>query len=183
MNNHQFTGLGFLDPMHGVCRAPLLIAAGMAPAAAATTAATIGTVAAVGGTAVSALGAVQQGKAAQASSNYQAAQLEATGKTERAVAQRESINQRKQKDLVQSRARAVGAASGGGLDLDLMGDIEEEGEYRSLTALWEGEERATGRNAQAAATRVSGRSKNQAGGIKAFSTILSGGSSFLESYG
>ncbi|WP_456389747.1 hypothetical protein [Profundibacter sp.] len=175
MNNHQFTGLGFLDPMRGVCHGPL------APLVASIGA--ISPAIMAGGTILGAVGAIQQGKAAQASAEYSARQFEAQGKAERASAQRKAINEGKQKDLVMSRARAVGASSGGGLDLELMGDIEEEGTYRSLTALWEGEERAKGRNAQAAAQRASGAAANRAGGIKAFSTILSGGSSLMDKYG
>lgn len=136
-----------------------------------------------GGTILGTVGAMQQGKAAQAAADHTALQLEAQGKTERAVAQREGLEQRKQANLISSRARAVGAASGGGLDLEAMGDIEEEGEYRTLTAIWEGEERAKGRQAQASAARVSGQNARKAGNIRAFGTTLSGGASLLDKYG
>lgn len=175
MNSHFFTGMRVLDPMHGVCHGPLLLAMGASTGAAST----IGTVAMAAGTILGSAGAIQQGNAASATANYTAAQLDASAKTERATSQREAINQRMQKDVVMSRARAVGAASGGGLDLDLMGDIEEEGEYRALTALWEGEERAKGRNAQAAGVRASGQFKKRAGGVRAFSTGLTGFSTIL----
>lgn len=198
MNNYQFTGLGFLDPMHGVAFAPLVaiipalasaggaaaagtaVAAGAAGAAGASTIGTIANIAMVAGTLAGAAGAVQQGKAAQANAEYTAGQLEASGKAERAKAQREAINERRKKDHVMSRARAVSAASGGGLDLELLGDLEEEGTYRSLVALWDGEERAKGRAGQAAAARASGNSARKAGYLNAGGIALSGASRFLD---
>ena len=142
----------------------------------------LSTILSAGGTAVSAIGAIQQGKSQQASANYQAAQLEAAGKAEQAASQREAEEERRQKRLMQSRARAVGAASGGGIDLELAGDIEEEGEYRALTALWEGTEAAKGRRAQAAASRFEGRQARKAGFLRAGRTILGGGASLYEKY-
>lgn len=67
---------------------------------------------------------------------------------ERAASQRAAIAQRKQGNLVSSRARAVAAASGGGaLDptvMDIMSGIEGEADYRTALALYEGDERAKG---------------------------------------
>lgn len=142
----------------------------------------LSTILSAAGSAVGAIGAIQGGKAQQASANYQAAQLEAAGKTERAIAQREAEEDRRQARLMQSRARAVGAASGGGIDLELAGDIAAEGEYRALTSLWEGEEAAKGRKAQAAAARFEGKQAKKAGYLTAGKTLLSGGSSLFEKY-
>lgn len=156
----------------------------IATASAAVKAASLSTILSVAGSAVGGLGAIQSGKAQQASSEYQAAQLEAAAKTERATAQREAKEERRQASLLQSRARAVGANSGGGIDFELAGDIEADGEYRALTALWEGEEAAKGREAQAAASRFEGRQAKRAGLLRAGGTILGGaGRSFLEKYG
>jgi len=142
----------------------------------------IGNALAVGGTVLSAAGAAQQGRAAQAAANYQAAQLDAAAKTERASAQREAMDERRQKELMISRARAVGAASGGGQDMQLLGDIEEDGELRALTAMWQGEEAAKGREQQADSSRFDGAQARKAGRIKAATTLLSGGSSLFERY-
>lgn len=138
---------------------------------------------AAGGSAVSALGAIQAGKSQAAAAEYQARQLEAQGKAERAAASLEAERESKQKKLVLSRARAVAAASGGGQDIELLGDIEEEGTYRTLLALWGGEERAKGRKAQAAAARFGGQAYKRAGFLDGARTILGGGASFLERYG
>lgn len=144
--------------------------------------ASFSTILSAAGSAVGAVGAIQSGNAQNAAAQYQAKQLEASGKAEQAAAQREAEEQRRQSRLMQSRARAVGAASGGGIDLELAGDIEAEGEYRALTALWEGNEAAKGRRAQAAASRFEGKSAKKAGYLKAGRTILGGGSSLYEKY-
>lgn len=136
------------------------------------------------GAAVSAIGAIKAGKAQQAASNYQAAQLDAAAKTEAASSQRAAQEDRRQKELMISRARAVGAASGGGQDVALLGDIEEDGELRALTTLWEGDEAAKGRRAQAAASRFEGRQMKRAGYVRGGTTILSSaGKSFAERFG
>ena len=142
----------------------------------------LSTILSAAGTGISAIGAIQSGKAQNATAQYQAAQLEAAGKAEQATSQREAEEQRRQARLMQSRARAVGAASGGGIDLELAGDIEAEGEYRALTALWEGTEAAKGRQAQAGAARFEGQAAKKAGYLKAGSTILGGGASLYEKY-
>ncbi len=126
---------------------------------------------AAGGTILSTVGAIQQGNAANAAAQYNAAQLEAAGKAENAAAQRKAEEQTRQKEFALSRARTVAAASGGGQDIALMGAIEEEGTMRSLTALWEGEEAAKGRNAQAAVARFEGSQAKRAGAIKGLSIL------------
>lgn len=142
----------------------------------------LGKVLAIGGTIISTAGAIQSGKTQNAAAQYQAQQLEAQGKTERAVSQREAQEERRQKELALSRARVVGAASGGGQDLALLGDIEEDGELRALSALWQGEEAAKGRKNQAAASRFEGRQAKSAGLVKGLGTLMEGGTSFYEKY-
>lgn len=154
----------------------------MATAAAAVKAASLGTILSAAGGIVSTVGALAQGSAAKASSEYEAKQLEAQGLAENAAAQREAQEERRQKEIMMSRARAVGAASGGGLDFELAGDIEEEGEYRALTALWEGEEAAKGRKAQAEAARFDGKQAKKASLFKAGKTLLGTGTSIYEKY-
>ena len=142
----------------------------------------IGKIAMIGGTVLSSAGAVQAGKAQQAAANYQADQLEASGKAEYAASQRKALEERRRSDLAISRAKAVGAASGGGQDLNLLGAIEEEGTYNTLVAEWEGKEAMKGRNAQGAAARVEGKNARKAGVIGAGATLLEGGYSFLDKY-
>ena len=144
----------------------------------------IGTVLQVAGAGISGIAAVAGGAAQKASAEFQAQQLDAAAKTENAVAQRAAIEDRRQSNLAMSRARAVAAASGGGQDIPLLGDIAEDGEGRVLTTLWEGEEAAKGRRTQAAASRFEGRQAGRAGVLRGVSTILSSaGQTFSERFG
>ncbi len=134
-----------------------------------------------GGTLLSTVGAIKQGNDAKAIANYNALQQEAQGKAEFASKIQESKQANREKNLMLSRARAVGAASGGGIDIDLMGDIEEQGTMNEATLLWQGEEMRKGRNAQAAVSRFEGLQKKRASLFKAGSTLLTGGSALLDS--
>lgn len=161
----QRQGFGdFANPMRGVVYGPL------------------GTVLAAVGTAVSAAGTISAGNSAAALGEWQAKQLVEKGKAEKAAASVEAENLAKQKRLVASRAQAVGAASGGGQDINLLGQIEEEGTLRSLMAIWRGEEAAKGRKIQAAAARFEGKAKKKASYLDAAGTLLSGGSTFYDNY-
>ncbi len=132
---------------------------------------------------VKTVGAIRQGKAAKAAADFQAEQLEAAGLAEQATASVRAGQEKDNAKLVSSRARAVGAAGGGGLDLELMGDIEAEGQYRSLTALWEGEEARKGRDLQAKAARVEGKNAQTAGYINAAASLIETGESLYDKYG
>lgn len=151
-------------------------------AVAAVKTASLGTILSGAGTAISTVGAIQAGNANKAAANYQAAQLDAAAKTERASAQRQAQEERRQKELLISRARAVGAASGGGQDYGLIGSIEEDGTLRELTALWQGEEAAKGREQQAASARFDGKQAKKASVFKAATTLMSGGASLYDRY-
>lgn len=137
----------------------------------------------VGGTILSTAGAVKAGSDANSVAKWQAAQMEEQAKAEQAAASQEAENRRKDADLILSRARAVGAASGGGIDYNLMGDLEEEGAYRVGLAIAEGDERAKGRRLDAAATRAEGRMQKSAAFLKGGRTILGGTASLMEKYG
>lgn len=112
-----------------------------------------------------ALSQYQQGKAEKKQFFRQA------GAT-RATSQRESERARKQSMLLQSRALAIAAASGGGVDdptvSKLRADIAAQGEVNALNTLWEGNEEGAGLMAQ-------GEARQREGRMRAYSTILSMG--------
>lgn len=137
----------------------------------------------VGGTVLSTAGALAGGIAAKNAADFEAEQLEKKANTERAVASRKVAEQARQKELVLSRAKTVGATSGGGQDYNLLGDLEEEGTYRQLVALWEGENAAQGLQDQARASRAGGRARRTAGVMTAFDRLLGGANSLAEKYG
>ena len=132
---------------------------------------------------VSTIGAIRAGNAERAASNFQAKQLEAQGLAEQAASSVRAGQEVDEAALVSSRARAVGAAGGGGLDFELMSDIEAEGQYRSLTALWEGEEARKGRTLQAKASRVEGKNAQTAGYFRGAASLIDTGQSLYDKYG
>lgn len=152
------------------------------------------------GTIVSTLGAISSGNAQQKAANYQAAQMDQQAGQERASAQRQAFEQRRKATLAGSRVTALAGASGAGVAdpsvVDIMGDIQTQGEYNALSAMYTGEERARGYQMGADAKRFEGAEAKKAGYISAGgnllsgvgnigyrSTILNGGSSLLEKYG
>lgn len=129
-------------------------------------------------------GNVAQGKNANNSAQFVAAQLDqAAGQTE-ASSQRAAQEQLRQADLVQSALRA--RAGGGSTDptiVRLSEDIAGQGEYRALTALYEGSERAAGMRDSANARRMEGSSAEKAGWLNAAGTIFKAAPSLKEKYG
>lgn len=113
---------------------------------------------------------------------------------ERAAAQRKAMAEDRKGTLLNSRAQAVAAASGGGaLDptiINIEGNIAGDAKYNSLTQLYEGESAArtlengattdawAGKNAQA-----QGKTAMMSGFMKAGGTLLSAGSSLYSKYG
>ena len=84
---------------------------------------------------------------------HQAAQGRQAAGQERATAQRAAAEKRRQGRLLSSRALAVASASGAGAGdptvENILGDIGAEGEFRALSELFIGEERALGLENQA----------------------------------
>lgn len=142
---------------------------------------------AIGGAALKAGGSIFGGLSANKAAKAEARQLETQAGLERATSQRQAMEERRQARLLNSRALAVAAASGGGADdpsiVNLMSDIDGEGAYRALAALYEGETEAQGMEAQAKARRKEGKNAKIAGFINAGSSLLGAGSSMMEKYG
>jgi hypothetical protein len=142
---------------------------------------------AIGGKVLQAGGSIFGGIAANKAAKAEAGQLKTQAGLERATSQREAMEERRQARLLNSRALAVAAASGGAVDdpsvVNLMADIDAEGEYRALTQLYEGETEARGLEAQAKARRKEGRNAKIAGFINAGASLLGAGSSLKERYG
>lgn len=142
---------------------------------------------AVAGAALSAGGTIIGANSEAKALKSEAAQLDVQAGQERATSQRQAMEERRQARLAQSRALAVAAASGGGADdptvINRMAELEGEGEYRSLVALYQGEESARGMEADAEARRKGAKSVKTAGLLKAGGTILSAGSTLYDRFG
>lgn len=124
------------------------------------TVAVVGTVLSFVGQQQAADAAEAQGKAQQQAADYQAKSMEVKAGQERAVSQRQAINERRKLELAQSRAQAVAAASGAGAAdptvVSLSGQLEREGELNALTALYHGEQAASGLEEGAGLKRYEG---------------------------
>lgn len=142
---------------------------------------------AIGGAALSAGGSIISANSKANDLRFQAAQLDAQAGLKRASSQREAINEKRQARLAMSRGLAVAAASGGGADdptvVNALAGIEGEGEYRALTALYNGDQEAIGMEAQADQNRKGAKAAKTAGLIGAAGTVLSAGASMFDRYG
>ena len=138
-------------------------------------------------TAVQVAGTLAAGKAQQSAANYQAAQLDQQAGQARASSQRDAANQQRTTAYALSRAQAVAAAGGGNtLDPTVVNteqNIAGQGEYNTLTSLFNGEEKARGMEQEADTARYQGGLDESAAQTKAIGTIASSGSSMLMKYG
>jgi hypothetical protein len=139
-------------------------------------------------------GARSAGKAEQRAAEFQAQQLEQNAGQAVAASQRVAEEERRKAQLVASRALAVAAASGGGASdvsvQNIIAEIQGEGTYRAMTALYEGEERARQLRMGAAGKRFegdiaakSGRQKQMAYTIGGLGEMGIGGASLYMKYG
>lgn len=155
-------------------------------------------------TLMSASAAQQRGEAAarvgrlrKNEADFEAAQYDSNAGQAVAASQRAAMDQERQARIVQSRALAVAAGSGAGASdptvTNVISKIAQEGKYRSMLALYQGEEQARQLKAGAAAKRYEGDAA-LAGGIDALSaskfgvasTLLSGagkGYTMYDKYG
>lgn len=126
------------------------------------------------------VGSIIGGKAESKALKEEARQLDAKAGTTRATSQRDAIEEARKARLLSSRAVAVAAASGGGVDdptvLNILAGIEGEGEYRMNAALYGGEEEALGMEAAANARRREAKNVRKASKFSAAGSILGGAS-------
>lgn len=139
------------------------------------------------GTGVSAAGTLAAGAAQKSAADFQAEQLEQQAAEEKAASQREAERKKKETNFVLSRQQAVASASNlGALDetvLDLAGDIAQEGAYQEGMIRYGGDERAKGRRAQAASSRLEGKAAQTGSYFGAAGTLMGGIGDFASDYG
>lgn len=108
-----------------------------------------------------------QGERARVAAEFAAEQAEQQAGVAIAISQRTAAEQRRQANLVASRALAVASASGAGVSdptmVKILSDVRGEGVYRASVALYEGEARARQLRLDAAAGRVGGLEAQIAG--------------------
>lgn len=137
-------------------------------------------------TVLSVAGAVQQGAQAKAQGELQARELREDANARQAEGQRLAIMRRRQGVFAASRARAVAAASGAGVEGTpevLIDRINTQTDLNVLNALYEGDTTARGLRAGARTARSEGRAAQRAGRYRALGNAISGASSFYDKYG
>lgn len=139
------------------------------------------------GTALGAYGKISGGYAQKGALDAGAAQLQQEAGQSVAAGIQGSIQDRRRATYVASNARAATAGGGfattGTTDVANVGAIRGEGEYRALTSLYQGQDRASELDARAAGMRNEGSNAVKAGWLSGASTVLSGGMSFYDKYG
>lgn len=132
------------------------------------------------GSVVSGVGTIAAGAAEQQSANFEAAQMEQKAKEEVAASQRDALQKRKEGAILNSRAQALAAASGGGAGTDaptivkLMGQTAGEADYNAQTAMYGGYSRAAGLRDSAKARRASGQASLLGSVLGGFGSMAGG---------
>tara|TARA_X000001382_G_scaffold83599_1_gene59163 strand:+ start:11349 stop:11834 length:486 start_codon:yes stop_codon:yes gene_type:complete len=131
----------------------------------------------IGGTLLSALGTRQQGKATQASANYNAAVQRNQAIAAKQKAEFDADKQRQQ-GAAQRAAARTGFAKGGvaleGTPLLFLESSAEQAELDAQAIIYGGDTQATGFEAQAGLSEMEGASAARAGTMGAGTTLLTG---------
>lgn len=137
---------------------------------------------AVIGSIVQAVGSIAGGIAANDAAQAEAAQLEERGQEEFAASQRDAQARREEGRLVNSRAQALGAASGAGADaptiVRLMTDTAGQAELNAQSDQYGGRQRRAGMRDSARARRAEGNASLMGSFFDAAGTALGAGSRY-----
>ena len=159
---HQFTGLGFVNPMRGCVYDPVTLTTLFGVSAG--TASTIGTIATVASPVLGVMGALANAQAKQ----EQKREYEREAAETRIMASVEAERMRRQARQTQSRAR-TSMAEGGALSGTSFGVLDQNAvaqELDALTVEFQGEQRAKGAEFKA--------SQVKSGFLDVFSSAVSG---------
>lgn len=135
----------------------------------------------------------REGRRNQVAKEFEKEQLTELAGDAIAVAQRTALEERREADLVASRALAVAAVSGGAGDpqvVRLISNIKGEGAYRAGVAMYEGESKARKLKIAAATAGLEGALAVEAASNKATAYAIGGtaraissGATWYEKYG
>jgi len=129
----------------------------------------------IAASATKALGSIAQGQDADAIAKFQARQMRQVALRKEAESQRVAIEEAKAGRLLASRAKAIAGASGAGVDdpsvNKIITEIEAQGEYNALVALYEGTMQARDLRLNAEATREEGRAAKKAAYVSAIADM------------
>ena len=114
------------------------------------------------GTAVSGVGTIAAGAAQKNAADFEAQQMDMKAKEEVAASQRDALQKKQEGAILNSRAQALAAASGGGAGTDaptivkLMGQTVGQSQYNADSAMYGGYSRAAGLRDSAKGRRAEG---------------------------
>lgn len=129
------------------------------------------------GSVFSAIGAMQQGKAASAAANYNASISERNAQIETMQASEDAERSRRASRRRIGAMRAAYGASGvtmEGSPLDVLEDSFAEGELDALTIQYQGRMAAENHRGEAVLSRMQGKAAKKAGFIRAGTSLLTG---------
>jgi hypothetical protein len=123
-----------------------------------------------------------QGHAAQVAANNQALQMRQQANNALATSTFEGINDQKQKDQVIGRAQADAGANGvvGTSVTNLIGNLEQQGDYRTAVDQYEGQTKAQSENYGADLTQFEGEQTDKADNRAANGMLISGAANTLQ---
>jgi len=140
---------------------------------------------AAGATVLSAVNQHKAGKEQNKAYQFDAKVATQQAQQERAAAQRDALDARRQGMILASRAQAAAASSGAGaLDptvVNVIGGLQGGAEMAGLASMYQGASRGRALENQAVVSRFTGKQAQTAGMYSAFNTLLSGASSFADS--
>lgn len=127
---------------------------------------------------VAAYGAIQQGQAARAAANFNAAVERNNAETSRQEALVASMQQERENRLRLGAIRAAQGKAGGtqasGSVLDVIGDAAAQGELQRQRIIYAGEQKARGYDASAILDTMQGKQAEKAGYLRAGTELLGG---------
>jgi hypothetical protein len=132
---------------------------------------------------LAAMSAIQQGKAAEAASAFNAMVQKQNAEQARSEARMQAAQTERENFLRLGAIRAAQGASGGtgeGSVLDVIADTARQGELERQHKLYQGEAAARGYTNTATLDVMRGRAEKQAGQLRAGTELLSGAASGLQ---
>jgi hypothetical protein len=147
----------------------------------------IGPLLSVGGMAMDMAGKSQQADYQEAVARNNAIALQQKANEEAAIGQRAAATESRKSDLVQSRARSLGAASGTAVaspsQLNIEAGIAGQGDYNALSALYEGMSRSRASEHQADLELFKADRISDAAGTQQMASLFSGANNLMRGFG
>ncbi len=147
---------------------------------------TIASAASIASSVIGGISSIQAGKAQQVQHEYQAKLAEREAQQTRAFSEQEAAKKRREGRLMESRQRAIAAASGGAGDpsvLNILATTEAEAQYAADIERFRGTSQAAGLQLRAESQRLRGRQARRQGILDGVGSFLGAGSTAFDRFG